>query len=410
MTQIDVAEGQFVGLASAADGRPAVASVRWSGHGFALRPSARMFRRASLFADTARAQLELFLPAGEWGLMFLRHDWSGNILVRGATEYRLHDLYRAPPGSDEIEVRVVSHGPQIPVVVELATQRHPEARAGQVWLHELRKAPGVFHPEAGRAVSDTCRLIEGRHGHFLALRTDIGVADELAATGVWEQDQVELFSRLIRPGETALDVGANIGHHTVALSKMVGEAGHVVAFEPQMQMFNLLNANIVINRCRNVRPFKLALGSGYDQMRMSAISYDDFMPFGSLGIQRQAGAGYSGESIEVAPLDDFMPKLNLGDSPVSLMKVDVQAHELYVFLGARDFLRHAQPSISFEVAPFWMREAGYDWRDILVLLEDLGYKFFDEAGRPLTMPEWDGESRVEWQILALAPRYRGRMG
>lgn len=408
MAEIGANEGLFVGLAGGPDGRPAVASVRWRGDGFALRPSARMFRRASLFAETPRAQLELFLPAGDWGLVFLRHGWSGHILVRGASEYSLHDLYRAPPGSDEMEVRVVSHGPQSPVVVELAAQRHPQTRAGQVWLHELRKAPSVFHPEAGRAVSDTCRLIEGRHGHFLALRTDIGVADELAATGVWEQDQVELFARLVRPGETALDIGANIGHHTVALSKMVGETGHVVAFEPQMQMFNLLNANIVLNRCRNVRPFNLALGSSHDQMRMSAISYDDFMPFGSLGIQRQAGG--RGESIEVAPLDDVMRKLSLGDSPVSLMKVDVQAHELYVLQGARDFLRQAQPSISFEVAPFWMRKAGYDWRDILVLLQDLGYSFFDEAGQPLTTPEWDGESRAEWQFLALAPRYRDRLG
>ena len=243
----------------------------------------------------------------------------------------------------------------------------------------------------------------------LALRTDSGVAEELASTGVWEQGQVDLFSRLVCPGETALDIGANIGHHTVALSKMVGEAGKVIAFEPQMQMFNLLNANIVLNRCQNVLPYKLAVGSSPASLKMGAISYDDFLPFGSLGIQREPTPTSQGESVDVVRLDDFLPKLDLAGAPVSLMKVDVQAHELFVFQGAKEFLRKVQPSISFEVGPYWMQKAGYDWRDILALLEDLGYHFFDETGQPMAVPSWDGVSRNEWQFLAVHARYRDRL-
>jgi len=404
-----LADGTLVGLTSGAEGRPQVTTIPWRGHGFALRPSAQAFQRAALFADAPRAQLELSLPAGEWRLVFVRHGWSGIALVRDAVRHSLHDLYCAPPAFDEYEINVTSTGPAQPVIVELAAQRHPEALAAQIWLLEARGPSGPFHPEAGRAVSATCRLIEGRHGQFLALRTDVGVADELASTGVWEQDQVDLFARLVRPGETALDVGANIGHHSVALSKIVGETGHVLSFEPQMQMFNLLNANIVLNRCRNVQPFKLAVGAREDNMKMGLISYDNFLPFGSLGLQRQMNTDWGGEKVDVLPLDAFLQKLDLGPSQISFMKVDVQAHELFVFQGAQELLRRAQPSISFEASPYWMQKAGYDWRDILALLESVGYSFFEDSGQPLAIPLWDGESRVEWQFLAVAPKYRDRL-
>jgi FkbM family methyltransferase len=404
------AEGTLVGLAADADGRPEVASLPWRARGFDLRPAGRAFHRAGLFAETPRAQLELPLPAGEWKLVFFRHAWSGQILVRDAACHSLHDLYWPPHETNEYEVDVVSLGPEVPVVVEVAAQRNRDARAAQAWFVEVRKAPSAFHPEGGLPVSSTCRLINARHGTFLALRTDVGVAEELASTGLWEQQQVDLFSRLIRPGETALDIGANIGHHTVALSKIVGEAGKVIAFEPQMQMFNLLNANVVLNRCRNVLPFKLAVGHKAGKLKMGAISYDDFLPFGSLGLQREQVAAGEGESVDVVRLDDFIPMLGLDESAVSLLKVDVQAHELYVFRGAKEFLRRAQPTISFEVGPFWMQRAGYDWREVLALLQSLDYSFFDEAGQALSTPEWDGRSPVEWQILAVHPRHLDRLG
>ena len=405
----NMTDGALVGLVAGLDGRPQVSSLAWRSDGFVSRSAGQAFNRAGLFAETPRAALELSLPAGEWSLIFFRHAWSGQVLVRDAAKYSLHDLYWPVNSSSEWEVRVVSRGVEYPVIVEVAEQRHPEARATQVWLLELRHPPSVYHPEGGTAVSPTCRLINGRYGHFLALRTDSGVAEELASTGVWEQGQVDLFSRLVCPGETALDIGANIGHHTVALSKMVGEAGKVIAFEPQMQMFNLLNANIVLNRCQNVLPYKLAVGSSPASLKMGAISYDDFLPFGSLGIQREPTPTSLGESVDVVRLDDFLPKLDLAGAPVSLMKVDVQAHELFVFQGAKEFLRKVQPSISFEVGPYWMQKAGYDWRDILALLEDLGYHFFDETGQPMAVPSWDGVSRNEWQFLAVHARYRDRL-
>jgi len=400
-------EGTLVGLAAGANGRQDLVCLPWRARGFAQRPSGRPFHRAALFADERRAELELPLPAGEWRLVFVRHAWSGQILVRDAAGYAFHDLYAPLNEHDECEIRVVSHGAEIPVVVEATGVRRAEGLAAQVWLIEVRSPPSVFFPESGRPVGAACRLIEARRGLFLALRTDSGVAEELATTGEWEPAQVALFSRLVRPGEAVLDIGANIGCHTVALSKVVGETGKVVAFEPQMQMYNLLNANIALNLCRNVLPFRLAVGSSAGKARLSAVSYDEFLPFGSLGLQP---GGSAGEAVDIVALDDFLPALELGGAPVSFVKIDVQAHELFVLQGAARLLGEAQPSISFEAAPFWMGKAGYDWREILLMLERFGYGFFDEAGAPFSAPEWDGRSLAEWQVLAVHERYRGRLG
>jgi FkbM family methyltransferase len=402
-----IAEGTLVGLALGADGKPEIVAPPWRGCGFAKRPSGRPFHRAALFAEHRRARLELTLPAGEWRLAFVRHAWSGQILLRDAAGYAFHDLYAPLDAHGEYEAAAVSHGPDDPVVIEATGLRHPEGLAAQCWLIEARRDGCAYFPESGRAVSPSCRLIEAKRGVFLALRSDSGVAEELASTGLWEEGQAQLFARLARPGETVLDVGANIGCHTVALSQIVGEAGKVLAFEPQMAMFNLLNANIVLNHCRNVLPFRLAAGSGAAKARMGPVSYDDFLPFGSLGLQNQPGG--AGESVDVVRLDDLLPTLELGAAPVSLIKIDVQAHELFVLKGAEALLRRERPSISFEAAPFWMRKAGYDWREILELLRGLGYSFYDEAGAPFAAPEWDGRSLAEWQVLAVHERYRERL-
>jgi len=404
-----IAQGAFVGKVFDSDRGSKLLNLPWRGRGFSLRPAGGAFNRVGLFANKPRATCDLPLPAGSWSLIFIRHGWSGHILVRDAKSYTFHDLYRSPSDTQEYVVDVISDGPETPISVELMPTRHPDTGASEVWLVKLRQSAIEFFPESGIVVSETCRIIEGKYGVFLALRTDCGVAEQLGATGVWEQEQVDLFHRLVRPGECVLDVGANIGHHSVVLSKLVGETGRVIAFEPQMQMFNLLNANLVLNRCRNVLPFKAAVGERASKLRMAPISYDDFQPFGSLGIDHEIADSGRGESIDVVCLDDFIPSLHLGDSRCSFIKVDVQSFELYVLKGARRLLENEQPSIGFEVAPYWMRRAGYDWRDITSLLESLGYDFFDDSGNALQIPEWDGESQAEWQFVAVSPRYSDRL-
>ena len=67
-----------------------------------------------------------------------------------------------------------------------------------------------------------------------------------------EPDTVNYFNMAVKPGMTAIDVGAHVGYYTLLFSRLVGEAGEVFAFEPEADNFEMLQRNIALNRPRNV--------------------------------------------------------------------------------------------------------------------------------------------------------------
>ena len=86
------------------------------------------------------------------------------------------------------------------------------------------------------------------------------IAKPLITYGIYEEEVVPLMESLIRPGDTVVDVGANIGCHTLRMSRLVGPMGKVLAFEPDPQNLKLLRENLGKNNCTNVDVFPFALG------------------------------------------------------------------------------------------------------------------------------------------------------
>ena len=68
------------------------------------------------------------------------------------------------------------------------------------------------------------------------------------------------------------------------------------------------------------------------------------------------------------------------------MKLDVDGHELHVLRGARDMLKRSRPVIVMELAPYTLEERGEDPRNLLDLLDEVGYALFDLSGRLLAGP------------------------
>ena len=91
--------------------------------------------------------------------------------------------------------------------------------------------------------------------------------------GTYEKHFLDLINLVIKEGDCAIDMGANLGYHTVSLSKLVGNSGKVVAFEPQRITFQQLNCNIFLNKLDNVYTYNAAVGEGNSEIYIEQVDY-----------------------------------------------------------------------------------------------------------------------------------------
>lgn len=127
-------------------------------------------------------------------------------------------------------------------------------------------------------------------------------------------DERAALEKIVRPGMTVLDVGGNLGLYTVLLSRLVGPAGRVITFEPDPDLFALLQRNCAANACRNVEAHNLALGRERARLklrRMILNSGDNTLGAGGRGWFRQE------VEIDVVSVDELLP----GVRP-DLVKID----------------------------------------------------------------------------------------
>ena len=196
--------------------------------------------------------------------------------------------------------------------------------------------PGVNRVTDGIYTSGDCR-----YGHMKWLTTDYGVGQALALYGEYSEGEVALFRKLIRKGDTVLCAGANIGAHVVALSKIVGSVGHVIACEPQQMMIPILRENVVVNDCQNVRIEEVGLGAECGELDIALA--DPEMPnnFGGLGFI--AEPGYRTEKRPVVTIDSL--ELIFCD----FILLDVEGMERAALQGARKLIERCRPLLYVEI-------------------------------------------------------------
>lgn len=177
---------------------------------------------------------------------------------------------------------------------------------------------------------------------YVALPTSWGapiVADpsraigrSILTTGVYDLAVSEVLARLIAPGDTVVDAGANVGYMTVLASLAAGEEGRVMAFEPHPDLFAVARGNVDRarrhHRTASVALHQCALGDHNGVARLHMPSGFE----GNDGTSRLAVApDEPGRSIEVRleRLDDA-----IGGAVVDVLKLDVEGFEAQVLRGA----------------------------------------------------------------------------
>jgi FkbM family methyltransferase len=181
--------------------------------------------------------------------------------------------------------------------------------------------------------------------------------------GAYEPEVSYLISALLGPTDVAIDVGANVGLHTVAMAKHA-HRGHVYAFEPVAEMAEQNSLNCAFNGLSNVTIVRCGLGASSDEMDMKV---------------RTAGAGLEGTSsfmdtahvtahpedfevrrLSVRRLDDVLAKLNPAGR-IALIKIDTEGFEVPVIEGAKATIDAHHPALIVEAHSTRLQKMGKDF-------------------------------------------------
>jgi FkbM family methyltransferase len=163
-----------------------------------------------------------------------------------------------------------------------------------------------------------------RSGPMLYNKFDVYVGGLLRKYREFCVFEQEVFQQFVRNGALVVEVGANIGGHTVELSRLVGPDGEVHAFEPQRIVFQTLCANLALNQCINVYARQMALGAESGTILVPALDPAVRENFGGLSLRHVS----SGEPVPLFTLD------NLDLPACHALKADVEGMEVEVLKGA----------------------------------------------------------------------------
>lgn len=262
----------------------------------------------------------------------------------------------------------------------------PDVRAG---LHDDLRLAGFRRAARGSILRQLTSCGSGGDGALLLVPAldgalplfvsarDTAVGQEILETGTYEPHLVDLYRRILRPGMTVLDVGANIGFHALHAARLVGPGGRVIAVEPDPQNAALLRLSVAV-----------ATGSFPVEVIEAALSdLPGTILLSDLGNRGNSGArfthrdrallerlvhGASASFRSVAALrwdDDHL------DMPIDLVKIDVEGSEPQALRGMERSLRRHHPMVIAEFAPSNLKSiGGIEPGDFLRWFEERGYE------------------------------------
>jgi FkbM family methyltransferase len=210
----------------------------------------------------------------------------------------------------------------------------------------------------------------------MVLRLDEHMQSQIFWYGYYSRDIVLLLNRILRPGMVVIDVGANIGEISLAAARRVGRTGRVYSFEPMASLYARLEEHTRVNGLRQITLVQKGLSDkqGTATLFRASELFEDGTSHDGLGTLYPTSKRATAVSeIEVTTLDQF--SIDAGVDRLDLIKIDVEGAELAVLKGGVKTMRDLQPSIILELQSDTSENAGYSPREILTLLESLGYSF-----------------------------------
>jgi FkbM family methyltransferase len=241
--------------------------------------------------------------------------------------------------------------------------------------YSLKNGPGATAQRMGDAVVIALLDSYGVKGRlFVNLADLIGLS---VARGEYEREEIAFLQRNLRPGDTFVDVGANIGFFSVVASARVGKPGCVFAFEALSSNIASMKLSLAENSfCENVKLHQVILA---DEPRSDMFIASQSLEDGS----RNSGGGFIVTETDILPdaikreaipqdtLDNLIPR----DVHVNFIKADIEGAEFLAMRGAERILRDGAPIILSEVhVDQLFKISKKTWREYFDFMHGFGYR------------------------------------
>lgn len=191
------------------------------------------------------------------------------------------------------------------------------------------------------------QLIETRHGLMLVNPNDLYMGQSFLRYGECCEREIQVLLQLLShpqtlPG-TVIEVGSNMGVHTVPLARELARQNRqMLALEPQPVIFRQLCSNLAINGLMNVTALPCACGAESGQLAFVTPNYLAPGNFGGIAMSSSPRRPLA-QPVPCRTLDSLAP-----GEPVALIKADVEGHELRVLKGAQQILSSFHPILYVE--------------------------------------------------------------
>ncbi|MFI0940938.1 FkbM family methyltransferase [Streptomyces sp. NPDC021020] len=245
----------------------------------------------------------------------------------------------------------------------------------------VRSAPGTVGKGllAGRYLNPRLkdeprrRITATAVGASFAVDTQDLIQRYLYLFGVWEPRMTQWLRNRLGPGDTFVDVGANIGYFSVLASQLVGPQGRVVAIEASRDFTDQLELNARINSCGNIRVVQTAVS---DKRQTLTFILASSANMGANSIVPWDGPVESRFDIEAYPLPDVLNADEIAKARV--IKVDVEGAEGSVVRGMAPLLERLRPDaeITVEVTPDRMAQLGDSVEELLATMREHGFHVY----------------------------------
>jgi FkbM family methyltransferase len=217
-----------------------------------------------------------------------------------------------------------------------------------------------------------------RGGIWWNLDLTEGIDFSIYLLGGFESNTIRLYTELVKPGYTVLDIGANIGSHTLPLASRVGKSGRVIAFEPTGYGIHKMRTNIELNR--DLAPRILVnqmMLVAHEDDRLESEIYSSWPLFGKAEEIHKEHLGQLKDTGGAVAITLDRAIQNLQVTKIDLIKLDVDGNEYHVIAGGKNTLSHQKPPILMELAPYLFDPKSRQFENLIALFYELSYELYD---------------------------------